>query len=37
VALRGRAPRIGGTVILRLDPVKKRLDYVVGGFAWESF
>ena len=37
IALRGRAPRIGGTVILRLDPVKKRLDYVVGGFAWESF
>jgi len=37
VALRGRAPRIGGTVILRLDPVKKRLDYVVGGFAWETF
>ena len=37
VALRGRAPRIGGTVILRLDPVKKRLDYLVGGFAWETF
>lgn len=37
IALRGRAPRIGGTVILKLDPVKKRLDYVVGGFAWESF
>jgi hypothetical protein len=37
IAVRGRAPRIGGTVILRLDPVKKRLDYVAGGFAWESF
>ncbi|MEP7066429.1 MAG: hypothetical protein ABI889_10380 [Gemmatimonadota bacterium] len=37
VALRGRANRIGGTVILRLDPVKKRLDYVTGGFAWENF
>ena len=37
MALRGRAPRIGGTVILRLDPLKKRLDYVTGGFAWESF
>jgi hypothetical protein len=37
VALRGRARRIGGTVILRLDPVKKRLEYVAGGFAWESF
>lgn len=37
VALRGRANRIGGTVILRLDPLKKRLDYVTGGFAWESF
>jgi hypothetical protein len=37
IAMRGRAPRIGGTVILRLDPVKKRLEYVVGGFAWETF
>jgi hypothetical protein len=37
VALRGRANRIGGTVILRLDPAKKRLEYVAGGFAWESF
>jgi len=37
IAVRGRAPRIGGTVILRLDPVKKRLDFVDGGFAWESF
>jgi hypothetical protein len=37
IAVRGRAPRIGGTVILRLDPVKRRLDYVAGGFAWESF
>jgi hypothetical protein len=37
IALRGRAPRIGGTVILRLDPLKKRLDYVTGGFAWETF
>jgi hypothetical protein len=37
VALRGRAPRIGGTVILRLNPEKKRLEYVAGGFAWESF
>ena len=37
IAVRGRAPRIGGTVILRLDPVKRRLDYMAGGFAWESF
>ena len=37
IAMRGRAPRIGGTVILRLDPVKRRLDYEAGGFAWESF
>jgi hypothetical protein len=37
IAVRGRAPRIGGTVILRLDPVKKRLDFVDGGFAWETF
>ena len=37
IAVRGRAPRIGGTVILRLDPVKRRLDFVDGGFAWETF
>ncbi|MDQ2766780.1 MAG: hypothetical protein M3Y30_06450 [Gemmatimonadota bacterium] len=37
IAVRGRAQRIGGTVILRLDLVKKRLEYVAGGFAWESF
>jgi hypothetical protein len=37
IAARGRANRIGGTVILRLDVSKKRLDYVDGGFAWESF
>ena len=37
VALRGRAQRIGGTVILRLNAEKKRLEYVAGGFAWESF
>lgn len=37
IAARGRANRIGGTVILRLDVEKKRLDYVDGGFAWESF
>jgi hypothetical protein len=37
IAVRGRAQRIGGTVILRLDPVKRRLDFVDGGFAWETF
>jgi hypothetical protein len=37
IALRGHAPRIGGTVILRLDPAKKRLDYLGGGFAWETY
>lgn len=37
IAVRGRANRIGGTVILRLDQAKKRLDYVDGGFAWETF
>lgn len=37
IAVRGRAPRIGGTVILRLDEKKRRLDFVDGGFAWESF
>lgn len=37
VAVRGRGENMGGTVLLRLDPVQKRLTYVVGGFAWESF
>lgn len=36
IAVRGRGNRIGGTVILRFDPKKKRLEYVIGGFAWEE-
>jgi hypothetical protein len=36
IAARGRGNRIGGTVILHLDPKKKRLEYVIGGFAWEE-
>ncbi len=37
VAALGRAPRSGGTVLLRLDPEKRRLTYVASGFAWENF
>jgi len=37
IAVRGHAARIGGTVILRLNPTKKRLEYMAGGFAWETF
>ena len=37
VAALGRAERSGGTVVLRLDPDKRRLTYVMSGFAWETF
>lgn len=37
VAARGRAERSGGTVVLRLDPEKRRLTYVMSGFSWETF
>jgi hypothetical protein len=37
VAALGRAPRSGGTVLLRLDPEKRRLAYIASGFAWENF
>lgn len=37
VAALGRADRSGGTVVLRLDPSRRRLDYVASGFAWENF
>lgn len=37
IAVRGRGNRIGGLVILRFIPDKKRLDYVMTGFAWEVF
>jgi hypothetical protein len=37
LAVRGRGNRIGGLVILRFAPDKKRLEYVMTGFAWEVF
>ncbi len=37
VAALGRADRSGGTVVLRLDPDGRRLEYVASGFAWENF
>jgi hypothetical protein len=37
VAALGRAERSGGTVLLRLDPDKRRLTYIASGFAWEIF
>lgn len=37
VAALGRANRSGGTVVLRLDPAKRSLTYVMSGFAWETF
>ena len=36
LAVRGRGNRIGGTVLLHFDPKKRRLEYVIGGFAWEE-
>jgi len=33
----GRGELTGGTVLLRLDLGKKRLTYVMSGFAWEDF
>ena len=37
VAVKGRGNRIGGLVIFRFVPEKKRLEYVMTGFAWEEF
>lgn len=37
IAVIGRAPRSGGTVVLRLDPPRLRLEYLMSGFAWETF
>jgi hypothetical protein len=37
VAAIGRGELTGGTVLLRLDLAKKRLTYVMSGFAWESY
>jgi len=36
IAVRGHGHRIGGLVILRFLPDKKRLEYVITGFAWEE-
>ena len=33
----GRGELTGGTVLLRLDLAKRRLTYVMSGFAWENF
>ena len=35
VAMRGRAERMGATVVLRYNPVEKRLERLASGFAWE--
>lgn len=37
IAAIGRGERTGGTVILRFDPVRRRLVYLMSGFAWENF
>lgn len=37
VAAIGRGEHTGGTVVLRFDPAKRRLDYVMSGFSWESY
>ncbi len=37
VAAIGHGPQTGGTVVFRLDPVKRRLTYVMSGFAWERY
>jgi hypothetical protein len=37
LAVKGRGNRIGGTVILKFVPERRRLEYVMGGFAWEVF
>lgn len=37
IAAVGHGEHTGGTVVLRLDPTKRRLDYVMSGFGWESY
>lgn len=37
IAAIGRGERTGGTVILRFDPVRRRLVYLMSGFSWENF
>jgi hypothetical protein len=35
VAMRGRAERMGATVVLRYNPTERRLERLATGFAWE--
>ena len=37
VATRGRTKRAGGTSVLRLNTKARRLEWLTGGFAWETF
>lgn len=36
IAVKGRGDRVGGTAVLRLDPARRRLDFLTQGFAWEG-
>ncbi|HET7564833.1 MAG TPA: hypothetical protein VFJ96_07550 [Gemmatimonadaceae bacterium] len=36
IAIKGRGDRVGGTSVLRLDPARRRLDFLTQGFAWEG-
>jgi hypothetical protein len=37
LAVKGYGNRIGATVILHYIPEKRRLEYIMEGFAWEIF
>ena len=37
LAVKGRGNRIGATVILHYSPERRRLEYIMEGFAWEVF
>jgi hypothetical protein len=37
IATRARRQRGGGTAILRVDPVAKRLEQIASGFVWEGY
>lgn len=36
IAVKGRGDRVGGTSVMRLDPARRRLDFLTQGFAWEG-
>ncbi len=36
IAVRGRARRVGGTAVLRLDVEHRRLEWLGEGFSWET-